>query len=236
MDDQAPDYSGRRKKDKNRKRGRKNQYYTQIDAEDDEEAEHLEGTAKEVVHEPKLDVIKEEEVKMKDRPKKLEKSMKNEKAKKEAEDAAKKAKDENEAKKLEDEIAMHQATLSPRKDLLHPGFKPSEEDPIVQVPPVAHKKTFNENDILGEFDRDEKGNIIVLQDKDGNFVDKLGRRVNERGYLLDPNTGNIIEKHLQQKMFEKNEIDERGEIPAPFCVEKHNFNPFKLRGDFNLDR
>lgn len=37
-------------------------------------------------------------------------------------------------------------------------------------------------------------------------------------------------------MFEPKEIDERGEIPAPFCVEKHNFNPFKLRGDFNIDR
>lgn len=34
----------RRRKDKNKKRGRKNQYYTQIDAEDDEEAEHLEDT------------------------------------------------------------------------------------------------------------------------------------------------------------------------------------------------
>lgn len=37
-------------------------------------------------------------------------------------------------------------------------------------------------------------------------------------------------------MFESNEIDDRGEIPAPFCVERYNFNPFKLRGDFLLDR
>ena len=37
-------------------------------------------------------------------------------------------------------------------------------------------------------------------------------------------------------MFEQDDIDERGEIPAPFCVEKHNFNPFKLRGDFNFDK
>jgi hypothetical protein len=56
----------------------------------------------------------------------------------------------------------------------------------VQVPPEANKRTFNENDILGEFDRDEKGNIILLQDKHGNFVDKLGRKVNERGYLINP--------------------------------------------------
>jgi hypothetical protein len=60
------------------------------------------------------------------------------------------------------------------------------------VPPEANKRTFNENDILGEFDRDEKGNIILLQDKNGNFVDKLGRKVNERGYLINPQ-GDIIE-------------------------------------------
>jgi hypothetical protein len=68
------------------------------------------------------------------------------------------------------------------------------DDPIIQVPPDSQKRTFNENDILGEFDRDDKGNIILLQDENGNNVDKLGRRVNERGYLLDPNgSGDIIE-------------------------------------------
>lgn len=37
-------------------------------------------------------------------------------------------------------------------------------------------------------------------------------------------------------MFEREDIDERGEIPAPFCVEKHNFNPFQVRGDLDYDR
>jgi hypothetical protein len=37
-------------------------------------------------------------------------------------------------------------------------------------------------------------------------------------------------------MFAKTDLDERGEIPAPFCVEKYNFNPFKIRGEFNLDK
>lgn len=106
---------------------------------------------------------------------------------------------------------------------------------MVNVPPNPNQRTFNENDILGEFDSDEKGNIIVLQDKDGNYIDKRGRRVNERGYLIDPQTGDIVEMHAKQKMFGKDEIDERGEIPAPYCVEKHNFNPFKLRGDFDIN-
>jgi hypothetical protein len=54
-------------------------------------------------------------------------------------------------------------------------------------------RTFNENDILGDFDRDDKGNVIVLQDEFGNCVDKQGRKVNERGYLQDPKTGDIVE-------------------------------------------
>lgn len=36
-------------------------------------------------------------------------------------------------------------------------------------------------------------------------------------------------------MFDKKDLDERGEIPAPFCVEKYNFNPHNIRGDFNYD-
>jgi hypothetical protein len=72
------------------------------------------------------------------------------------------------------------------------------------VPPDSTKRNFNENDILGEFDRDEKGNIILLQDDTGQYIDKRGRRVNERGYLLDPNgSGDIIENMQNQKMFSK---------------------------------
>lgn len=106
----------------------------------------------------------------------------------------------------------------------------------MQVPPDQNKRTFNENDILGEFDRDEKGNIIILQDQQGNSIDKLGRRVNERGYLIDPSSGDVIENWQNQTMFPKKDLDDTGEIPAPFCVEKHNFSPFKIRGEFNLDK
>ncbi len=53
---------------------------------------------------------------------------------------------------------------------------------------------------------------------------------------MDPLTGDIIENTQNKKMFDNQDIDERGEIPAPFCVEKHNFNPFNIRGDFDYDR
>jgi hypothetical protein len=37
-------------------------------------------------------------------------------------------------------------------------------------------------------------------------------------------------------MFKRSDLDERGEVPAPFNVEKHNFNPHQVRGDFDHDR
>ena len=39
-----------------------------------------------------------------------------------------------------------------------------------------------------------------------------------------------------QTMFEKDDLDDRGEVPAPFNFEKHNFNPHKVRGDFDYDK
>ena len=100
----------------------------------------------------------------------------------------------------------------------------------VQVPPDASLCKFNENDILGDFDRDEKGNVIVLQDESGQYVDKQARAVNERGYLVNKDTGDVIDAVGSRKMFDHEDIDERGELPAPFSVEKNNFNTFGIRG------
>lgn len=44
--------------------------------------------------------------------------------------------------------------------------------PVLQIPPNAEDRTFNVNDILGDLDRDDKGNVIVLQDNNGNNKDK----------------------------------------------------------------
>ena len=59
---------------------------------------------------------------------------------------------------------------------------------------------------------------------------------NERGYLIDEKTGNIINNLNGETMFEAKELDEKGEVPAPFNVEKHNFNPHEVRGEFDFDR
>lgn len=83
----------------------------------------------------------------------------------------------------------------------------------VDVPPRADLRTFNENDILGELDRDEKGNVVVLKDSTGALKDKDGNPTNERGYLVDPKTGSLVENLNHQKMFSATELDERGDLP-----------------------
>lgn len=53
--------------------------------------------------------------------------------------------------------------------------------------------------------------------------------------MEDAATGDIIENYSRQKMFSKDDMDDRGEVPAPFCVEKYNFNPHDLMGDIDYD-
>lgn len=78
--------------------------------------------------------------------------------------------------------------------------------------------------------------MLAGQDQNGQFRDKDGRLTNERGYLIDEKTGNVINNLNGGTMFQKGELDEKGEVPAPFNVEKHNFNPHLVRGDFDFDR
>lgn len=115
----------------------------------------------------------------------------------------------------------------------------------MEVPPKADSRKFNECDIIGDFERDDKGNVIALDqngkaganiDKNSTFKDTKGKTANQRGYLIDPKTGDIVNNMDGQKMFPKQDLDERGEIPPPFNVEKHNFNPHRSRGDFDFDK
>lgn len=108
----------------------------------------------------------------------------------------------------------------------------------IEVPPNAESRTFNECDIIGDLDRDEKGNVIANEPdpKTLSQKDNKGRPTNERGYLTDPKTGDIVNNLDGKKMFAKSEMDDKGEVPAPFNVEKHNFNPHLTRGDFDYDR
>jgi protein-tyrosine-phosphatase len=106
----------------------------------------------------------------------------------------------------------------------------------IESPPAIESRRFNECDIIGDLDRDEKGNVIPISDSAGDYRDKNGKPTNERGYLIDPKTGDIVNNLNGDKMFDKADLDEKGEVPAPFNVEKHNFNPHEVRGDFDYDR
>ena len=44
---------------------------------------------------------------------------------------------------------------------------------------------------MGEFDIDDHGNYVLIRGNDGKLNDKLGNRVNQRGYLIDVQ-GNVV--------------------------------------------
>ena len=58
--------------------------------------------------------------------------------------------------------------------------------------------------------------------------------MNEKGYLISAE-GDVLENQKMKKVFDKKDIDERGEIPPPFNLEKFNFNPHDIRGYFDRD-
>jgi hypothetical protein len=97
---------------------------------------------------------------------------------------------------------------------------------------------FEIEEIMGEFDVDDKGNYVILRNDETNELeDKHGRRVNRRGYLIDEN-GNIINKK-GNLIFKENELDSDDEIPPPYSFEKRkkqllNTKPDDLE-DYNIE-
>lgn len=77
--------------------------------------------------------------------------------------------------------------------------------------PDADKRNFNVNDVLGDWERDDKGNVLVAKDKSGTEVDKQGRPANIRGYLINPK-GDVVEGVTGKRgiMFSVEDLDERG--------------------------
>ena len=59
-------------------------------------------------------------------------------------------------------------------------------------------KRYDVKDVMGQFEKDQVGNIIPHTSKNGkDLLDNLGRKVNEKGYLIDPK-GNIIDSNGKQ--------------------------------------
>ena len=99
-----------------------------------------------------------------------------------------------------------------------------------------NQRNFNYNDVMGNFKRDVHGRIkdrneIILQ---RNFRDLDGQMVNERGYLINEESGAIRSKFTYEDMMigEYGDLNDLGELPMPFRLERYNFNPHKIMGSF----
>ena len=81
-------------------------------------------------------------------------------------------------------------------------------------------KRFDIKNIMGIMSKDENGNIMPIQNKDGHLEDNTGQRVNERGYTVDRN-GNIIDPSNQRVLWLAKHL-KNGEFPKIFPYTKFN--------------
>lgn len=129
---------------------------------------------------------------------------------------------------------INQSVMMAEGPLIDEFSKPHSK--IIDVPPDANLRTFNVHDILGDLDHDDKGKPIVLPPSadDGIRRDHNGKVTNKKGYLVKNDPKGVIENLNGELMFPWVDIDERDEIPAPFSLEKFNFNPHQLIGHFDF--
>lgn len=73
---------------------------------------------------------------------------------------------------------------------------------------------FNIQKVQGEVDVSKHGNPILEKQPNGQYLDKNGKQVNQRGYLTD-RYGNVIDVH-GHLMFDKAVLENDGEIPQVF--------------------
>jgi hypothetical protein len=94
-------------------------------------------------------------------------------------------------------------------------------------------------EVLGNFALDSDGQIIDRERTimESNFLDRDGLLVNEKGYFINELTGAIRSKYTFEDLFmpEVGSIEDLGELPMPYRLEKFNFNPHKIMGCFDFD-
>lgn len=84
-----------------------------------------------------------------------------------------------------------------------------------EIPKIFPFSKFNVDNITGEFECDDKGDPILDQkDAQENLVDKKGRKINEKGYLIDEEK-NIVNKK-GKFMFDNKVLEPTGDIPKLF--------------------
>ena len=113
----------------------------------------------------------------------------------------------------------------------------TEDNFAFECPPTANSRNFNENDVLGKLNRDY-GGFVVTPERNritGKYKDLKGNKTNSKGYMINLNT-DVVNNRDAEIMFEKKTIDFKNELPAPFKVERFNFNPIRCRGHFDHNR
>jgi len=90
-------------------------------------------------------------------------------------------------------------------------------------------RRYDIKDVIGVFDKDANRNIIVQRSTDGTLVDNVGRRVNDKGYLIDSD-GNIIDRE-GKRIFVKEHL-KNGEFPKIFLFTKFNID--NITGDYEM--
>lgn len=104
----------------------------------------------------------------------------------------------------------------------------------------VNQRSFNVFEVLGNFPLDSHGNIIdrerVILEQ--NFLDNDGLLVNEKGYLINEENGAIRSRYTYDDLFMPDDglLEDLGELPMPFRIEKFNFNPHRIMGCFQFNR
>ena len=101
-----------------------------------------------------------------------------------------------------------------------------------------NQRTFNENEVIGNFVRDNEGRIKHRDEiQKRGYRDLDGQMVNEKGYLINEVSGAIRSRYSWEDLFigEFGSMKELGELPMPYRLERYNFNPHKISGNFDFD-
>jgi len=81
-----------------------------------------------------------------------------------------------------------------------------------EFPKIFPFTKFNIQRIQGDLEINQNGTPVLKKSTSGSgYLDRKGRLVNIRGYLIDKQ-GNVVDHH-GKIMFEKNVLEEDGEIP-----------------------
>ena len=96
-----------------------------------------------------------------------------------------------------------------------------------EIPKLFPFLKFNLEDIKGDYEMDPIGNPMLHTTRDGFLVDSKGRKVNEKGYLLDDD-GNVRNRR-GFKVFNKKILEDDGDIPKIFrtgLLRKDTYDSF----------